>query len=265
MKAVLAVVGIGILCLVAVFLHRRRRTASPGRPEVPLSPPVMIEERHSQWIRLPWGRKVESGYLVYLPTAYPESDRKWPLVLVLHGSGESGSDLDRLAAHGLPGRACETDMPFVVLAPQCPRKDDWTYRGQQRRLIELVDTVVSEYRIDPDRIYAIGYSMGGYAVWDLATAHPQRFAAVVPICGRGNPSRAATIKHLPIWVFHGERDEAISVAASREMVEALRKCGSAVRYTEYPNAGHDVWTRTFADPEFIEWLVAQKREEQQIN
>ncbi len=220
----------------------------------------MIEERHSQWIRLPWGKKVESGYLLYLPTAYPDSEQTWPLVLVLHGSGESGADLDKPAVNGLCKRAHETDLPFIILAPQCPKKDDWTYRGQQRRLIELVETVEAQYRVDPDRIYATGYSMGGYAVWDLATSHPTRFAAIAPICGRGNPSQVAVIRHLPTWVFHGERDEAISAEASREIVEALRECGSPVKYTEYPGAGHDVWTRTYADPEFIAWLLAQKRQ-----
>ncbi|MBC8217134.1 MAG: hypothetical protein H8E73_01600 [Planctomycetes bacterium] len=95
MRAAAFVVGIGILCLLAVFLHKRRRSVSPAHPRPPLPPPVMIEERHSQWVRLPWGKNVESGYLVYLPTAYPESEQKWPLVLVLHGSGESGSDLDK--------------------------------------------------------------------------------------------------------------------------------------------------------------------------
>jgi predicted peptidase len=259
MRTAVIAVGIGILCLLAAFLLRRRRSGGPERLKTPIPPPVMIEERHSQWVRLPWGKKVESGYFVYLPTAYPKSEQTWPLVLVLHGSGESGTDLDKLAMQGLCKRAHEADLPFILLAPQCPKEDDWTHRSQQRRLAELVESVAAQYRVDPDRVYATGYSMGGYAVWDLATAHPQRFAAIAPICGRGNPSQADVIRHLPTWVFHGERDEAISVEASRDIVKALRKQDAPVKYTEYAGAGHDVWTRTYANPEFVTWLLAQKR------
>jgi predicted peptidase len=181
------------------------------------------------------------------------------LLLFLHGSGSSGGDLDEIAGTGLPKRARDVDLPFVIVAPQCPAGDDWTYPTQQRRLSQLVDSMSAQYKIDPQRMLLTGYSMGGFAVWDLAYAHPHRFAAIVPICGRGSPARAATIKHLPAWVFHGAQDRAITVKASRKMVEALRACGATVRYTEYPDGEHNVWDRAYADPALVEWLLAQRR------
>lgn len=215
----------------------------------------MVEERYYHRIKALMGWMTKSGYLVYLPTAYAETERRWPLLLSLHGSGESGSDLNVVAAVGLPRRAHQVDLPFVIVAPQCPKISDWTYPGQQRRLSALVDQVAKRYRVDEKRIYLTGTSMGGYAVWDLAMTQPHRFAAIAPICGLGTRKRVNKIKHLPIWVFQGEEDPYVSAHRVRRLVEALRVCGSPVKYTEYPDAGHDVWTRTYQDPRLFEWLL----------
>jgi len=243
---------LGLLCLIFLLRHRLPTTGKTA-------PSLMIEERHKQIVKGPAGQTLKSGYMVYLPTAYSESNRQWPLVLFLHGSGASGSDLDRVAAASLPKRTREKDFPFVILAPQCPGEDDWTFPGQQQRISDLLEDITKRYSIDERRVYATGCSMGGYAVWRLAYSYPHRFAAVAPICGVGSPGAAERMKDLPVWVFHGALDSRVPVEASRKMVKALRENGSPVRYTEYPDAGHDSWTRTFNNPEFFEWLLSQRQ------
>ncbi|MBT3294594.1 MAG: prolyl oligopeptidase family serine peptidase [Verrucomicrobia bacterium] len=232
--------------------------AGCGRRKEVVPPSIMPEQRHAQDVTLPGGNVVASGYLLYLPATYAQTDAAWPLLMFLHGSGESGADLDRVTTQGLPRRLREIELPCVIVAPQCPREDDWTFPGQQQRLSNLIETMATRYRIDRQRIYLTGISMGGYAVWDLAITHPHRFAAIVPICGRGQPGAAERISHLPAWVFHGVKDELISVDVSRQMVEALRASGSTVRFTEYPEGGHDVWTETYQNPALFEWLFEQR-------
>ncbi|NQU41029.1 MAG: dienelactone hydrolase family protein [Lentisphaerae bacterium] len=270
MRWLLGIGGLVVLGLLVVLLGRRGLRAddpleqADSEPRPPVISPDGREVRHYQRVRLTNSHVVESGYLVILPAAYQESEAAWPLILFLHGSGESGDDLDRVAAEGLPRRAREVDLPFVIVAPQCPRDDDWTFSGQERRLDALLSMVMRRYRIDRQRIYLTGCSMGGFAVWNFAMAHPNRFAAIVPICGRGRTSGAKTIRQLPIWVFHGEQDEAISVKASRKMVKALRAVGSPVKYTEYADGGHDVWTQAYRTPELFEWLLEQRLPDSEV-
>ena len=101
--------------------------------------------------------------------------------------------------------------------------------------------------------------MGGFGTWSLAAAHPEKFAAIVPICGGGIPADAKKLAALPIWVFHGAKDPTVPVQRSREMVEAIKAAGGNIKYTEYPEAKHDSWTETYANPELYKWLLAQKR------
>ena len=123
----------------------------------------------------------------------------------------------------------------------------------------LLQEALAKYPVDRSRIYATGISMGGYGTWDIIQRKPELFAAAIPICGGGDASLAPKIKDIPIWIFHGDADPVVPVVRSRDMYGALKAIGANVRYREYPEAGHDVWTRTYSDTEVLKWLFAQKR------
>jgi predicted peptidase len=194
-------------------------------------------------------------YLLSLPADYSKGQQRWPLVLFLHGAGESGTDLARVKTHG-PPKLVETNgpFPFILVSPQCPG------RGWNADVLNaLLDSVVTEYRVDEDRVYLTGLSMGGYGTWALAVAHPEKFAAIAPICGGGNTGDASKLAKLPIWVFHGAKDPTVPLKRSEEMVEAIKEAGGNPKFTVYPEAGHDSWTATYDNPEFYKWLLAQRR------
>ena len=199
--------------------------------------------------------KVTMKYLLYLPKDYDQK-AAWPLVLFLHGSGEHGDDLELVKQQGLP-KLIEAgqQFPFIVVSPQCPNGESW----ELFELMALLDDIGEKYKVDQDRIYLTGLSMGGFGTWALAAHAPNRFAAIAPICGGGDPSRTKRIAHIPAWVFHGAKDREVSVAMSQKMVEALKKNGGNVKFTIYPKAGHDAWTETYANPQLYEWLLQQKR------
>lgn len=207
--------------------------------------------------------KIITGqYLLFLPQDYYQDKRNWPLMLFLHGGGERSDDLQLVKRHG-PPKIVETkkDFPFIVVSPQCPQYERWT----AEYLTTLLDEVVSHYRVDEDRIYVTGLSMGGAGTWTIATATPERFAAIVPICpARSLPNKAQEIKDLPIWAFHGTKDNRVPIERTIEMVNALKKCGSNVRFTVYPEPRdplhpHDCWTETYENPELYEWLLSHQR------
>lgn len=185
-----------------------------------------------------------------------ESEKAWPLILFLHGAGERGEDLELVKKHGPPKLLAEGQtFPCLVVSPQCPAGKLW----DPKLLTLLLDEVTKKHRVDPDRIYVTGLSMGGFGTWSLGAETPQRFAALAPICGGGNPSSAAKLTHLPIWVFHGSLDKAVPLSRSEEMVKAIRDAGGKVEFTVYQDVGHDSWTATYANPKFYEWLFAQRR------
>jgi predicted peptidase len=126
-------------------------------------------------------------------------------------------------------------------------------------VIALLDEVQSKYKVDPDRVYLTGLSMGGFGTWETATQYPERFAAIVPICGGGRPYTVARLKNLPTWVFHGEKDNVVPIKRSEEMVDALKKAGGDVKFTRYPEAGHDSWTETYNNPELYDWFLKHTR------
>lgn len=202
--------------------------------------------------------KVKLNYLVFLPEGYDQCDKKWPLILFLHGSGESGKDVSLVKKHG-PPKIVETksDFPFVVVSPQSPRRGGWN----PDVLKALLDDVLADYRVDRDRVYLTGLSMGGYGTWSLAAAYPDYFAAIAPVCGRGDPDDAEKLMGLPTWVFHGAKDEAVPLRHSEEMVDALKEVGADVKFTVYPDAGHDSWTETYDNPELYKWFLSHKRGE----
>ncbi len=126
----------------------------------------------------------------------------------------------------------------------------------QLALVALLDEVSATYAIDDDRLYVTGLSMGGYGTWGLAARQPNRFAAIAPICGGGDPTKAASFAHVPVWAFHGGKDSVVPVRRTQEMIEALRATGAEARLTIYPDADHDSWTETYANPKLYEWLLS---------
>ena len=193
-------------------------------------------------------------YLLYLPEGYDARDN-WPLMIFLHGSGERGDDLELVKKHGPPKLALEMNFPLIILSPQCRAGSRW----ETKPLIELIDHILSELPVNRRKIYLTGLSMGGFGTWDLAAAFPDYFAAIVPICGGGNPSDACKMKDIPAWVFHGQDDKVVPVEKSQEMVDALKNCGGRVKFTVYPDTGHDSWTKTYANPKLYEWLLNQNK------
>jgi predicted peptidase len=199
--------------------------------------------------------KVSLNYLVFLPEGYDASEKKWPLILFLHGAGESGNDIQKVKAAGLPKLLeMKTDMPFVVVSPQSDR-GGWNADALNR----LLDEVIAKYKIDVDRVYLTGLSMGGFGTWDLATTHPERFAAIAPICGGGTPARADRLKGVPVWAFHGAKDDVVPIARTEAMINAMNKAGLDPKFTIYPEAKHDSWTETYNNPELYKWFLEHKR------
>jgi predicted peptidase len=199
--------------------------------------------------------KVMMKYLLYLPKDYRQKD-SWPLMLFLHGAGERGDDLELVKKHG-PPKLIEAgkDFPLIVVSPQCPQERWW----EPVELATLLDEIVEKHKVDKDRIYVTGLSMGGFGTWSLAAYQPGRFAAIVPICGGGEPLVTMLFAHVPAWVFHGAKDPVVPLERSEKMVEAMKKFGGNLKFTVYPEAGHDAWTETYANPQLYQWLLQQKR------
>ncbi|VAX35631.1 hypothetical protein MNBD_PLANCTO02-3414 [hydrothermal vent metagenome] len=199
--------------------------------------------------------KVQMKYLLTLPKNY-EKQEKWPLVLFLHGAGERGDNLDLVKIHGPPMLVSKGEnFPFILVSPQC-RENVW---WQSVELTALLDEIEKKYHVDKDRIYVTGLSMGGFGSWALAAYTPDRFAAIVPICGGGETYKVKRFSHVPVWAFHGAKDRGVPLERSQEMVdEMIRQKGNA-KLTIYPNAGHNSWTKTYDNPKLYEWLLQQKR------
>ncbi len=208
-------------------------------------------------------KTIKSDYLLYLPDDYQKSKTDWPLILFLHGAGERGDDLKKVEANGIPKLIAKKGekFPFVIVSPQCPENGWWDNELQIDILNNLLDEIISKYRIDKDRIYVTGLSMGGFGTWSLACEYPDRFAAIAPICGKGSPGEAGKIKHLPVWVFHGAKDTVVPIKNSEEMVDALKKVGGNVKFTIYPDADHDSWTAAYNNPELYKWFLKHRRSE----
>lgn len=204
------------------------------------------------------GGKID--YLLYLPKNY-DAQQKYQLIYFLHGRGESHGPLSLVAKWGPPSFAARGDeLPYVLVSPQCPGDDFWSKPTQQKRLVELLDHILANYSIDQDHVCLTGLSMGGYGSWRLAADHPQRFSAVVPVCGGGDPDDADKLKALPIWVFHGDKDTAVPFQRSVEMVEAIKQAGGEkIRFTSLENVGHNCWSAAYATPELYQWIRKQER------
>ncbi len=232
-------------------------------------------------------KKTELGYLLYLPPGYDaKAAKQWPVILFLHGAGERGTNLAQVAVHGPPKLVkktppvpkTETDEArksreaatklvaenFIVVSPQCAVGERWN----AEELLALLDSVIASHKADTRRVYLTGLSMGGYGSWALLAKAPERFAAVAPICGGGNTidillaarERAAALKSLPVWAFHGAKDGVVVLAESERMIAALKKAGvKELELTVYPEAGHDSWTEAYNNPKLYEWFLAHER------
>ena len=200
-------------------------------------------------------------YLFSLPTKFdPASNEKWPVILFLHGRGESRGPLSIVAKWGPPRMVKRgDDFPYILIAPQCPSESRWTDDDQQSGVLKLLDHITKSFPVDTTRIYLTGLSMGGYGTWKMAAENPDLFAAVSPICGRGNPADAAKLVNLPIWVFHGTEDTAVLYRHSDDMVRAIRKAGGKkVRFTTLQHVGHNSWSAAYATPELYQWFDRHK-------
>lgn len=209
-------------------------------------------------------KTVGADYLLFLPKDYKaKGSQRWPLILFLHGAGERGTNVSRVAAHGPPKIVKnKPDWPFIVVSPQCPSRETWS----NDMLLALLDEVIGKLAVDEKRIYLTGLSMGGYGTWSLGLANPDRFAAIAPICGGGDslavllsdPRKVQALKKLPVWAFHGAKDETVKLVESERMVDALKKLGNDAKLTVYPGAGHDSWTETYGNQELYDWFLQHK-------
>jgi predicted peptidase len=189
----------------------------------------------------------------HVPPQTTSDEQHWSLLLFLHGAGERGTDFRGVTRHGPPKLALQQpDFPFVVVAPQCPPGQRW----QVAPLLQVLDMAMQRFPIDPARVYLTGISMGGAGAWQLATAAPERFAALVPICGYGNPSSVGVLRQIPTHVFHGARDTVVPPEKSVEIATALEQAGGSVTLTIYPDADHTgAWERAYDDPQLFAWLL----------
>jgi predicted peptidase len=204
--------------------------------------------------------KLTGQYLLFLPEQYGRDDIDWPLIVFLHGSGERGRNLDRVRIHGPPKVAPkQPGFPFLVLSPQCPKGKWWQDVDVTLMVMSMIDEVVKAHDVDPDRIYLTGLSMGGFGTWSIAQQYPDRFAALAPVCGGGNPYLQNRLKDVPAWAFHGRQDKNVPLAFAQQMAGALKSAGGDVRLSVYPDLGHDVWTPTYDNPKLYEWFLEHRR------
>jgi predicted peptidase len=219
---------------------------------------------------------------ILTPLNYSKN-KKYPIVMFLHGSGERGSDNELQLKWGsglFADSVNRTRFPAIIIFPQCPANSSWARMTRvnpqndslggfrlldtvattsMHLVLSFIDTLVKNGIADKKRIYIGGLSMGGFGTFDALHRRPDLFAAAIPICGGGDPKWAKQYrKKLPIWVFHGAVDHSVPVSNSRIMVDALKNAKANVKYTEYPGVDHDSWIKAFAEPDLLPWLFAQK-------
>ena len=201
------------------------------------------------------------SYYLYFPEDYEsEPNKEFPILLFLHGGGESGDSLVAIKRNGPPKMIVEgKQFPFLILAPQNPYQKKW---WNTRAVNQLLDSVVANNRIDKKRIYLTGLSRGGGAAWEMAVQYPEKFAAMAVVCGMTPLPYAAWIdKNMPIWVFHGEEDQSIPISESETMVDRLKGMGYDVKFTRYPGVGHNSWIQAYKTEELYDWFMEQKRKD----
>ena len=200
---------------------------------------------------------IKTDYLLALPDGYnSDTTQRWPLVIFLHGSGESGHDVEKVKAHGPPKLvAAGKKFPFILVSPQAQRPPGW----EADNLYRLLTDIKSRYRVDNDRVYLTGLSMGGFGTWALALRHPDAFAAIIPICGDKETTEAWKLRHIPIWCFHGALDHNVPVRLDSQMISAAGRYNPNVKFTVYPDLEHNSWERTYNNDSVYQWMLAQKK------
>ena len=199
--------------------------------------------------------EMELQYIVYLPPEYTNpSNKKWPLIVFLHGAGERGSNIEDVKKYGIHKVIQDKDIPFIVVSPQCPENTVWEMH------FTFIDDLIREisrlYSVDESRIFLTGISMGGYGVWNYAILNPKKFAAIVPVCGGAQYYwKAESLKNTPVWAFHGQKDKSVPFTESKRVVDLLEKCGGKVRFSVFPDAGHEVCTLAYENDELYKWLL----------
>lgn len=198
------------------------------------------------------------GYVTYLPEDYDET-KKYPLVFFLHGAGERGEDLDIASRHGFMKHVREEgkEYPFIFVAPQCPQDKYWGCYTES--LIAFLDYICDTLPIDKEKVYLTGLSMGGTGTWMLAMAEPKRFAAIAPICGSGLYWYANILTDTPVYMYHGDCDEIISIQESISMLKAIHKSGGNAQLKICYGVGHNAWDIAYAGDELVNWLLSHKR------
>jgi len=256
----IVILAVAVLAIVSGIKHRAQTP--------PIQTAVTIEQPVPQPSPTPqapqFSRTVVEGksiykYICFLPEGYGKEPKFWPSILFLHG--QSSNDVtEKLKNYGpIKYGLNNDDFPFVVIAPV-------TSRGWNVSMINLFVTEMSgRYRIDQDRIYLTGCSMGGHATWKVAAAYPHRFAAIAPVAGAGNPRQAIRKNlHLPTWVFHGARDTVVPVKRGLQMIGALKANGGNVKSTIYIEGGHEICGSTYDEPEMYQWFLEQERQSPKI-
>jgi predicted peptidase len=203
--------------------------------------------------------KGERKYAIYIPNGY-DGQRTFPAILFLHGSGERGEDGIAPAQVGIGPNILQNKdaYPAVVILPQA--KETWAADSDDAKAaLAALDDCLANLKIDKNRVALTGLSMGGRGAWEMAAKHPERFAAVVPICGPARPETATAMKTLPIWSVVGDGDRDTTVKGMRDMATALSKAGAKVKSTEYRGVGHNSWDRAYSDPALIDWLLSARR------
>jgi predicted peptidase len=202
---------------------------------------------------------VQLNCLLYLPPGYSDDSAEcWPLLLFLHGAAGRGDNLELVKQDGIPynlenGR----ELPFIVVSPQCPADSHWTLHTAA--LNALISNVVAQHRVDENRVYVTGISLGGAGTWMLAGAYPERFAAIAPLSARIVPLPLPRLKNLPIWAFHGEADDVIPVSEAQRTVDALQAIGSSAKLTVFPGVGHHLWPLVYNNSELFSWFLNHQR------
>ena len=224
---------------------------------------------------------VRHRYQVFVPAAHAHKAGKLPVILFLHGSGERGSDnkLQLDAGLGPYVRQHREDFPALVVFPQVEANGEWMDANVDMALAAM-EATTKEFNGDPQRTYLTGLSMGGYGTWETALKVPNRFAALVPICGAilapsggralyvtevanaPDPyaALASKLKHVPTWIFHGAKDDVVLPDDDRKTLAAFKAVGADVQYTEFPDASHNSWDATYNHDAMWKWLFAQHKD-----
>jgi predicted peptidase len=200
----------------------------------------------------------KTKYFLYLPPDYGTSEKRWPIILYLHGGSQRGDNLDNLKSYGLAALLDKgLSVPFVVVSPQCPANSSWV--DHEETLIQLVDNISSAYQVDPERIYLTGHSLGGRGTWFLAYRHPEKFAAIVPVADAPtDESWASQIAKVPIWTLHGTKDDLAPFEKTEKFVETLKKLGADVKLTPLPDRDHYILD-VYENNDIYDWMLTHKK------